>query len=292
MVDNGGYLLVIRDWLRSLSVALPGDSPELDAQVLLAHVTGKTRTWILAHPEAVLTQLERDTVDQAMSQLESGVPFPYVLGHWEFFGLDFRISHDTLIPRPETELLVERALAWLQAAPHRRTVADIGTGCGCIAISLAKHIPDLHVVATDLSLSALKIARENVCRHEVQQRIDLVQCDLLPPHSNPLATQSHFNLICANLPYIPSPILHELPIYGQEPSLALDGGPDGLEQIRRLLNIAPEWLAPGGAIFMEIEASQGPSVLGLAYDVFNKAHISLEKDLSGRDRLVSIRVGR
>jgi release factor glutamine methyltransferase len=147
------------------------------------------------------------------------------------------------------------------------------------------------VVATDLSLPALRTARENIHRHKVQERIDLVQCDLLPPHSDPLATQNHFDLICANLPYIPSPILHKLPIYGREPLLALDGGPDGLQQIRRLLNIAPEWLAPGGAIFMEIEASQGPPVLGLAYDIFNKAHISLEKDISGRDRLISIRVG-
>lgn len=284
---------MVKDLLNQLyeNLATLSDTPELDAQVLIAHVSGKPRTWLLAHPETVLTDSQQAAIHEAMSKIESGTPLPYILGHWEFFGLDFQITPDTLIPRPETELLVERATAWLQAAPHRRTVADVGTGSGCIAISLAKHIPDLWVVGTDLSLPALKIARENAHRHEVQKRIDLIQCDLLPPHSETLATQSHFDLICANLPYIPSGTLHDLPIYGREPSLALDGGTDGLDLIRRLLTVAPEWLAPGGAIFVEIEASQGPGVLGLAYDVFHRARINLQKDLSGRDRLVSIQVG-
>ncbi|MGQ9833950.1 MAG: peptide chain release factor N(5)-glutamine methyltransferase [Candidatus Villigracilaceae bacterium] len=264
------------------------DTPALDAQVLLAHVTGKARTWLLAHPETVLTDPELASVKQAVSNLQRGMALPYVLGHWEFFGLDFVVTPDTLIPRPETELLVERALGWLQAAPHRRSLADVGTGCGCIAVSLAKHIPDLWIVATDLSFPALKVAKENACRHRVQKSIDLLQCDLLPPHSRFLATRNHFDLICANLPYIPSATLRRLPVYQREPSLALDGGADGLDLIRRLLRIAPDWLAPGGAIFLEIEASQGAAVLSLAYDIFNRAHISLEKDLAGSDRLVCI----
>ncbi len=275
----------------SEKIAAHTDTPELDAQVLLAEITGKPRTWLLAHPKISLTKSQQIAVQQAISKIEDGLPLPYVLGHWEFFGLDFNISPNTLIPRPETELLVERAKTWLQAAPHRRTVADVGTGCGCIAVALAKHIPDLWVIATDISRTALKIARKNVRRHKVQDRVDLIQCDLLPPHYDPLATQNHFDLICANLPYIPSNILLDLPIFGREPSLALDGGEDGLDQIRRLLAIAPDWLAPGGAIFLEIEASQGPAMLGLAYDMFSRAHISLEKDLSGRDRLVRIQMG-
>lgn len=264
------------------------ETPGLDAQVLLAHVTGKSRAWVLAHTDAVLTPAQQEALRQALSQLEAGTPLPYVIGQWEFFGLQFKVTPSTLIPRPETELLVERAIAWLQAAPQRRTVADVGTGSGCIAISLAKHIPDLWVVGTDVSLDALKVARENACRHSVQKRIDLVQCDLLPAHSEMLSTRHHFDLICANLPYIPTSVLHGLPIYGREPELALDGGQDGMDLIRRLLAIAPEWLAPGGAIFLEIEASQGPAVLGLAYDAFLQARISLEKDLAGRDRLVCI----
>ncbi len=276
--------------LKSLTAKLTdiSDTPALDMQVLLAHVTGKPRTWLLAHPETVLTEPELAAVKEAITHLQQGIPLPYVLGHWEFFGLDFLVTPDTLIPRPETELLVERALHWLQAAPHRRSLADVGTGSGCIAISLAKHIPDLWAVATDLSLPALKVARKNAYYHEVQTRIDFLQCDLLPPHSNYLATRNHFDLICANLPYIPSSTLHQLPIYGREPSLALDGGADGLDLIRRLLKIAPEWLAPGGAIFLEIEASQGAAVLSLAYDTFNQARIRLEKDLTGSDRLVCI----
>lgn len=264
------------------------ETPGLDAQVLLAHVTGKSRAWVLAHTDAVLTPAQQEALRQALSQLEAGTPLPYVVGQWEFFGLQFKVTPDTLIPRPETELLVERAIAWLQAAPQRRTVADVGTGSGCIAISLAKHIPDLWVVGTDVSLDALKVAKENACRHSVQKRIDLVQCDLLPAHSAMLSTRHHFDLICANLPYIPTSVLHSLPIYGREPEVALDGGQDGMDLIRRLLVNAPEWLAPGGAIFLEIEASQGPAVLGLAYDAFLQARISLEKDIAGQDRLVCI----
>ena len=121
------------------------DTPQLDAQVLLAHVIQKPRAWVIAHPEYDVTEKEKNQIDLALQKLEAGEPLPYILGKWEFFGLEFDITKDVLIPRPETELLVEKAIAWLQVSPERRTIADIGTGSGVIATSIAMHVPDAHI---------------------------------------------------------------------------------------------------------------------------------------------------
>jgi len=264
------------------------DTAELDARVLLANILDKPRAWLRAHPKTLLTAPQLAIVNQAISRLEAGEPLPYVIGHWEFYGLDLELTPDVLIPRPETELLVERAIRWLEASPERRTIADVGTGSGCIAVAIAKNIYDTHITATDISYPALEVARRNAHRHNVEKRIDFVQCDLLPPHSYTLPTDLHFDLICANLPYIPTQILQGLDVYGREPTLALDGGVDGLNIVRRLLQLAPEWLAPHGMILLEIEASQGMSAVSLAYDTFDFAEIHLHQDLAGHDRLVEI----
>ena len=264
------------------------DTPDLDASVLLAHILKKPRTWVMAHPELTLTPEQQKQVEDSLIQLESGEPFPYVLGHWEFFGLEFDVTPDVLIPRPETELLVEKAIAWLQASAVRRTVADVGTGSGVIAVSIALNVPDVQILATDISLEALEVARQNAIKFDVIDRIDFVQCDLLPYHIDSLPTESHFDLICANLPYIPTDTLRQLPIFGREPSLALDGGPDGLDLIRRLLTMAPRWLAPNGMMLMEIEATRGIQALNMACDMFSEGIIHLHQDLAGRDRLLEI----
>lgn len=264
---------------------LPGDTPELDAQVLLAHVLGHVRTWLLAHPELELSAPQLDSVEAAVSRLEAGDPLPYVLGHWEFYGLDFNVTPNVLIPRPETELLVEKAIAWLKASPERRTVADVGTGSGAIAVTIAMNVPDARVLATDISPAALEVARSNAEKFNVQERIEFVECDLLPTLN---VQRSTFNAIFANLPYIPTETLRRLAVFETEPALALDGGADGLDLIRRLLAIAPDWLAPGGRIMLEIEASQGMPVLSLAYDLFSEAEIHLHRDLAGHDRLLEI----
>lgn len=258
------------------------ETADLDAQTLLAHILDKPRVWLATHPEAPLTPPQLASVEEAVARLEAGMPLPYVLGRWPFYGLEFEVTPAVLIPRPETELLVERALQWLEAHPSRCAVADVGTGSGCIAVVLAVHRPDVRLTATDISAEALEVARRNGSRHNVGGRIEFVHCDLLP------AGSSRFDLICANLPYIPSATLRGLPVYGREPSLALDGGADGLDMIRRLLEAAPARLFPGGMMLLEIEASQGMAVLSLAYDHFHAAQISLSKDLAGRDRLLQI----
>lgn len=264
---------------------LPGDTPELDAQVLLAHMLGHTRTRLLAHPELELSAPQLDSVEAAISRLEAGEPLPYVLGHWEFYGLDLNLTPDVLIPRPETELLVEKAIAWLKASPERRTVADVGTGSGAIGVTLAFHVPDAYVLATDLSMPALQVALGNARKFHVAERMDFIECDLLPALN---VERSTFDLICANLPYIPTATLKRLAVFETEPSLALDGGADGLDAIRRLLALVPKWLAPGGRILLEIEAGQGAQVLALAYDLCSEAEICLHQDLAGHDRLLEI----
>jgi release factor glutamine methyltransferase len=271
--------------MRTKKNKIASDTPFLDSQVLLAHILGKPRAWVLAHPEAVLSPVQQQSLDQAVTRLEAGEPLPYVLGHWEFFGLDFQVTSDVLIPRPETETLVEQALDWLRSHPSARAAIDVGTGSGCIAVSLATQIPDLHLWATDLSSAALEIARQNAQKHGVTGRIDFVQADLLDLLNVELST---YNLITANLPYIPTETLHELTVFQHEPTLALDGGPDGLSLVRRLLSQAPDHLASNGLLLLEIEYRQGPAALALAEAAFPQAKVDVLQDLSGHDRIIRI----
>jgi release factor glutamine methyltransferase len=264
------------------------DTPALDASVLLAHIASRPRAWVLAHPELTLTTEQQRQLADSLSRLERGESFPYVLGHWEFFGMEFDLTPAVLIPRPETELLVERAIAWLGESPVRRTIADVGTGSGAIAVSVAANIPDARLLATDLSHEALTVARRNALKFDVAERIDFVQCNLLPAHPASLATELHFDLLCANLPYIPTETLHTLSVFGREPARALDGGADGLEVIRRLLETGADWLAPNGLMLLEIESTRGIQALNLAYDLFSQARINLHRDLAGQDRLLEI----
>lgn len=268
-------------------LAWHSEAPGLEAQVLLAHVLGKPRAWIVAHPEARLEPGQAAELATFVERRLSGEPLPYILGQWEFFGLKLAVSPAVLIPRPETELLVDHALAWLNAdnqkGNDRLCIADIGTGTGCIAISLAVHAPGRRIVAVDISRPALEIACFNMMHHHVQSQVQLVQGSLLDPFS-----KHSVDLVCANLPYIPSLTLQGLAIFGREPTLALDGGPDGLDVVRCLLVQARRVLAPGGLILIEIEAEQGVTAPPLAAAAFPQAAVSLHQDLAGKDRLVSI----
>jgi release factor glutamine methyltransferase len=229
--------------------------------------------------------LDEARVEPALKRLEAGEPLPYVLGRWEFFGLEFDLTPDVLIPRPETELLVEKSLAWLKATPEQCHVADIGTGSGAIAVAIAKHAPNARILATDISHTALEVAKSNAEKHEVQHQIEFVECDLLPTLN---VERLPFNVLCSNPPYIPSQALRRLPIFGREPTLALDGGADGLVVYRHIFQIAPRWLTSQGMMLLEIEATLGEAVTQLARDSFPHAKVQLHRDLAGRDRLVQI----
>ncbi len=264
------------------------DTPALDASVLIAHVINKPRSWVMAHHELTLSASQQKHLDDSLMRLKSGEPFPYVLGQWEFFGLRFDITPDTLIPRPETELLVEKAIAWLQNHPAKRSVADVGTGSGAIAVSVAVNVLDAKILATDISYKALQVAKHNAKKFGVSERIKFAECDLLPVQSQIPNRKSSIDMICANLPYIPSKTLYDLPIYKREPTLALDGGEDGLDPFRKLLTLSHHWLAPDGMMLFEIESTHGSKALSLAYAAFPEARISLHQDLTGKDRLLQL----
>jgi release factor glutamine methyltransferase len=258
------------------------ESGELDAQILLAHVLGHPRTWLLAHLDAPLTAPQVDSATRAFDEYQAGTPLPYILGHWEFFGLDFDITKDVLIPRPETELLVEKAIAWLNQLGHNQQIADIGTGSGIIAVSIAVNVPGAHILATDISHEALKVAKRNAEKFNVKDRISFAECDLLPDVS------PTFDLICANPPYIPTEKLQYLPIFGHEPTIALDGGEDGFDIHRRIFKLAAKRLVPQGMILLETESSLGLQTLNLAQKFFDNIDARLHKDLAGHDRLLEI----
>lgn len=272
-------------WLETARLRLSAhETPRLEAEVLLGAVTGKERSAILAHPEYLLTEIEIDLLDAGLSRLAEGVPLPYVLGWWEFYGRRFTINADVLIPRPETELLVELALSWLNQNPSRRRAADVGTGSGCIALTLALQTADLRVTAVDYSLSALRVAKVNRDFWKVSS-VELAASDLLSAAAGP------FDLVTANLPYIPSKKLVNLKVARQEPLLALDGGADGLELINGLLADAQRWLAPGGLILLEIEAEHARSAPQAASRWLPEARIDMIRDLAGLPRVVRIQAG-
>jgi release factor glutamine methyltransferase len=281
----------ITDLLESITarLSMASETPQLDAQVLLAHVVGQPRTWLLAHASSPTDPRRIESLEAMVRRLERGEPLAYVVGHREFCGLDFDLTHDVLIPRPETELLVEEAIAWLKAHPNRRRIVDVGTGCGCIAASIAHTIPEAQVLATDISLAALRVGADNARKLGIADQIDFLNCDILP-RRKPNQANHLFDVVCANLPYIPTSKLQRLRALSQEPALALDGGPDGLDPIRSLLGVVMDWLAPGGLVLLEIESSQGAGALSLAYDTFHEATIRLRQDLAGHDRLLTIQL--
>jgi release factor glutamine methyltransferase len=263
------------------------DTPGLDAQVLLAHLLDKPRSWVLAHPQESLTGGRSAALEKLAARVENGEPLPYILGRWEFFGLDFDVSPGVLIPRPETELLVEHALARLKKLEPARgevSVLDIGTGSGCIAIALAVNEPRIKITASDISPAALEVARGNTGKLKVTDRINFLEADLF--NAPPL--RGSFSVIVSNPPYIPTRKLRHTGVYGKEPTQALDGGSDGLVLIRRILKEAPIHLPPGGLVLVEIESSEGSQVLSLASESFPKARIRLHKDLAGHDRLLEV----
>ncbi len=258
------------------------ETPALDAQTLLAGIMQRSRAWLLSHPEVRLTPRQHRRLNRACTMLAQGIPLPYVLGRWEFYGRKFALSPAVLIPRPETETLVELALAWLRTHPNRRRTADIGTGSGIIAITLAAEIPNLTCTATDISKAALGIAALNASAHGVADRIRLLYADLLE------GVSETFDLIAANLPYIPTKRLASLEVAHHEPHIALDGGADGLALIRRLLMQAQNRLRPGGVIMLEIDDSHAQTAPKIARALFPNAAVQVHNDLTSRPRVLVV----
>ncbi|MEK7278457.1 MAG: peptide chain release factor N(5)-glutamine methyltransferase [Chloroflexota bacterium] len=272
--------------------ALSSSLPPREAALLLAHVLGTSREWILAHPEAQLSPEQQAQFESLIAQAQSGTPLPYLLGAWEFFGLRFRVTPAVLIPRPETELLVETALANSKLQTPNSKIADIGTGSGIVAVTLAVNLPSAEITAIDVSAEALEVAKENALAHRVADRITFIQSDLFSNFKlqtpNSKLQRMSFDLICANLPYIATEELRTLPVAEHEPTLALDGGADGLRLVERLLAEAGDYLSPNGALLAEIGAGQAEAAIALARRYFPAAESKVMKDLAGLDRLLIV----
>ena len=260
------------------------ETPGLDAEVLLRHVLGWDRTQILSRPGHELTEDDVNRFERLLSQRVQGAPVAYLTGEREFMGLPFSVSPAVLIPRPETEVLVEWAADWLRPGGRNRVV-DVGTGSGAIALSLAHLLgPEWEgsISGVDVSPDALVVAERNRAALGLDARVALRPGHLLQGEGEP------FDLILANLPYLRSDQVDSNPDLATEPRLALDGGVDGLEFIRDLLSDAPRVLAPGGAIGLEIDPDQADAVQDLARAAFPDAAITVLHDLAGHARHVII----
>jgi release factor glutamine methyltransferase len=264
--------------------AAGSSSPRLDAQLLLGKVTGWSRTELLAHPEREVDLTVESAFHGLVARREASEPIAYLLGEREFYGRLFKVDRRALIPRPETELLVDLGLAavsrWRETGVEP-TVVEIGTGCGAVAISLAAEC-GVPVVATDISPSALSLAMENAF-HTSHGRIRLVASDLLAALRGPL------RIILANLPYVPSQRTLPPDVADYEPPLAIFGGQRGTELIERLLVEARPLLSPGGELAVELdEEEQAAPMADLARQLYPAADVNVCRDAGGYDRVVRV----
>lgn len=272
--------------LTDLRATFPPSIPFADSLVILSAISGITKASLLAGYDIALDEAKQNHLKHSLSDYVIGKPLPYILGEWEFYGLPFFVNPDVLIPRPETELIIDEVLNWVsRTKPAELNIIDIGTGSGIIPITLAKNYPQANVWACDISEQALKVAESNAIRHKVANRIIFKNMDLL--QSNQLS-QKTFTILTANLPYIPTKTLTKLDIYEKEPTLALDGGQDGLDLIRKLIQQIASAQMSIKLILLEIEYRQGEVVHELALEAFGQTSISIVKDLSGNDRLLKI----
>ncbi len=254
----------------------------LDAQALLCAALGVERAYLFGHPDHPLTPAQADRYAGWVERCAAGEPLAYILGRRAFYDRDFIVTPDVLIPRPETELLVEQGLAYLRGRPAA-TVADVGTGSGALAVTLAVHAPAAQVYALDISPAALAVARQNAAQHRAA--VTFLEGDLLRPF---LERGLRFDLLVANLPYIASGDLPSLAVTRWEPRLALDGGADGLDLVRRLLDQAPAAARPGARLLLEIGADQGAAAQALGAAAFPGARAAVLPDLAGHDRILRL----
>ena len=259
----------------------------LEAEVMVMSVMRMTRQNIFAQQETeVGSRLEQDLAVLLEQRLQR-TPLAYILGYREFYGINVMVTPSVMVPRPETENMVEHTLFMTLMTMETRelVIADVGTGSGAIAVNLAIHLPAAKIYAVDISEPALDVAAYNIRSHSVADRIRLGHGDLLDPVPEPV------DVIVANLPYIPTGRIPTLqPEVQQEPVIALDGGPDGLDLVRRLLAQAPEKLKTPGIILMELDPEQFPAAEESARQHFPDAEISAEQDLTHRDRILVVSV--
>lgn len=256
-----------------------------EAELLLASILRLPREYILSHPEHQVSKTAEKQFQRLAEERAAGKPLAYLTGQKEFYKLLFHVTPDVMIPRPETELLVDEVIRDYQGVDRERNlfIADVGTGSGCIAVTLAQNLLRARISAVDISEPATKVAFRNFITHGTEFRIELLNGNLLEPIPNLL------DIVVANLPYLPegTDISPEVQF---EPKIALYSGEDGLHHIRELLHQIPEYLRAGGRAYLEIHPPQVEALRTIVADTLPNAQLEIKKDLSGKDRLAKITV--
>ncbi len=260
----------------------------LEAEVMVMNVMRMPRQDLFAHQEDEATTQHEQDIRGILDRRRNREPLAYILGYREFYGINLLVNPDVMVPRPETETMVEHALfmALMGMESAQLVIADVGTGTGAIAINLAIHIPAARIYAVDLTDPVLNVASYNIHSHNVADRVTLCQGDLLEP------VPEKVDLVVANLPYIPTERIHTLqPEVQWEPRAALDGGKDGLDLVRGMMSQATAKLNDQGIILLELDPEQMPVASEIALQHFPEANVTIEQDLARQDRILVVTRG-
>ena len=285
MPEESWTVLKLLQWTTDYFQRNNVPEPRTSAEVLLAHVLAEDRLFLYLNYDRPMETSELEAYRACIKRRLGGEPNQYITGLQEFWSLPLRVSSDVLIPRPETEVLVEAVLEFLAKADPNVNILDLGTGSGAIAIALARELPAAIIVAADLSMAALRLAQENAKSNQVDEKIFFVCGDMFG--AIPGGSQK-FKVVVSNPPYVSDAEILELPqeIRNFEPHHALEGGPDGLTAIRRIIAEAPTVLSPAGALIMEMGADQAESVSALVTDSQHYGNYRIVQDYSGLDRVL------
>ena len=278
-------VLQLINWTKDYFPRKGVDEPRLSAEVLLSHVLGCKRVKLYTQFDRVVESEHLDRFRELVRRAAAGEPVAYLVGMKEFYSLTIRLSPDVLIPRPETELLVDVVLEYARSCSGEVKLWDVCTGSGCVAVAAAYNCDRLIVLATDISTASLEIARQNVQQYQLERRIRLAKANLLDLPQN-AQDMPPFDVITANPPYVSKAQMEKLPpAVRYEPALALYGGVDGLDFIRRIISQAADYLRPGGVLAIEIGFDQAERVYDLLCQTTRYERITFLKDLAGRERV-------
>ena len=274
-------------WITQYFTEKKVDSPRLCAEMVLSSVLSLSRIELYTQFEKVVSKNKLELIHNCVKRAAQNEPVAYIIGKTEFYSIELDITDTCLIPRPETELLVERAIDFLRGREGKQLVCDLCTGCGCIAVAIAKNFPTAQIIATDISSAALETAEKNIKKYGFKDRIKLLCGDLFDPLI-PQIEDEKFDLIVCNPPYVTSEDYEKLAknVKDYEPKDALYGGVDGLDVYRRIAQKVDEFLKPDSALILEVGYNQGQTVREILEKTRVFAKIQIEKDFSNNDRIV------
>lgn len=278
------------NWVTEYLAGKGIESPRLNAELLLSHVLSLMRIELYTQFDKQVPKQQLDKLHDLVKRAGLHEPVAYLTGKTEFYSLELEINADCMIPRPETELLVQRAIEFLRTRYGIQYVCDLCTGSGCIAVAIAKNFPEARVTATDISAAALEVAAQNVKKHQLNEHVKLLCGDLFEPIIKQLDV-SQLDLIVCNPPYVSTAEYEKLEknVKDYEPKSSLHAGEDGMDIYRRIIEKADEFLKPDASLMLEIGYAQGPAVRELLEQTSAFAEIKIEKDFHDNDRIVTAR---